>query len=51
MQQEGNWWYVVVQPDKEDVRSSQYAASLEAIEDEIETSDKVKVLLVPILPG
>ena len=48
---EGNWWYVVVQPDKSDIRASDYNALMTQVEDAIEDqTEDVNVLLVPALP-
>jgi len=46
-----DWWEVVVQPDKEDVRSYDYYGRLADAENDIEENEDVKVLLVPVLPG
>lgn len=46
-----NWWEVVVQPDKEDIRSYDYYGRLAEAEDDIEEHEDLKILLVPVLPG
>ena len=51
VRQDGNWWYVVVQPDRDDVRSLDYSAIMSQTEDELEEKEHLKVLLVPSLPG
>jgi hypothetical protein len=47
--QDGTWWYVVVQPTPGDVRSHKYADALAEIEDVIQCSEQIDVLLVPTL--
>jgi hypothetical protein len=46
----GSWWYVVVQPDSNDVRASDYERRLEATEEDIEHDEHLRILLVPVLP-
>lgn len=46
-----DWWEVVVQPDKEDIRSYDYYGRLAEAEDDIEEHEDLKILLVPVLPG
>ncbi len=46
-----NWWEVVVQPDKEDIRSYDYYGRLAEAENDIEEHEDLKILLVPVLPG
>lgn len=46
-----NWWEVVVQPDREDIRSYDYYGRLAEAEDDIEEHEDLKILLVPVLPG
>lgn len=48
-QQEGDWWYVVVVPEPGDVRSSEYAHELAAVEETLRDDDGLQVLLVPTL--
>lgn len=50
LRREGNWLYAVVQPTVHDVRASDYNARMEATEEALERDEKLKVLLVPILP-
>jgi hypothetical protein len=47
--QDGDWWYVVVHPDKPDVRARDYTKILETIEEEIKLEQSINVLLVPTL--
>ncbi len=51
MRQDGDYWYVVVQPDKEDIRSYDYYGRLAETENDIEENENLKILLVPVLPG
>lgn len=51
MRQDGDYWYVVVQPDKEDIRSYDYYGRLADAENDIEENEQLKILLVPVLPG
>lgn len=46
-----DWWEVVVQPDKEDIRSYDYYGRLADAENDIENHEDLKILLVPVLPG
>jgi hypothetical protein len=47
IQRDGDWWYVTVLPDKDNVRSSDYYARLQDTEEDIERDEDIKVLLVP----
>ena len=51
MRRDGEYYYVVVQPSRDDIRSYDYYNILAEVEDEIELHEKVNVLLVPALPG
>jgi hypothetical protein len=46
----GNWWYVVVQPDRPNIRVYDYNHIVQRVEDEIEDQEHIKVLLVPAMP-
>ncbi len=46
-----DWWEVVVQPDKEDIRSYDYYGRLAEAEGDIEEHEDLKILLVPVLHG
>lgn len=48
---EGDWWYVVVEPEPEDIRARDYRDLMEQVEEEIKSEKQLKVLLVPNLPG
>ncbi len=48
---EGDWWEVVVQPDKENIRSYDYYGRLADAENDIEDHEHLNVLLLPVLPG
>ena len=50
VRKEGDWWYVVVRPSKEDVKAYDYNRILQQAENELEDEDHLKVLLVPVLP-
>ncbi len=51
VQHDGDWWYVVVTPEPEDIRARDYRDVMEQVEEEIKTEKQIKVLLVPALPG
>ena len=51
MRRDGDYYYVVVQPSREDIRSYDYYNILAEVEGEIEEQEKVNILLVPALPG
>lgn len=56
MRQDEDYWYVVVQPDKEDdysygYYSYGYYGRLAEAEGDIEDYEDLKILLVPVLPG
>ena len=46
-----DWWEVVVQPDRNGIRSYDYYGRLADAENNIEDHEKLKVLLLPVLPG
>ncbi len=46
-----DWWEVVVQPNRDDVRSYDYYGRLAEAENDIEDHEHLKILLVPVLPG
>ena len=50
IRQDEDWYYVVVQPSREDVRSYDYNARLVEAESDLQEKENVKVLLVPMLP-
>jgi hypothetical protein len=49
--QEDDWWYVVVQPDHENVRAFDYAGILAETEQDLQDEKHLNVLLVPTLPS
>ncbi len=51
VRQDGGWWYIVVSSSKEDIRARDYTVVMAQVEDEIEQQNRIKVLLVPTLPG
>jgi len=51
MMQEDDWYYVVVEPSREDARSYEYYGRLAEAEGDLQEKENLKVLLVPVLPG
>ncbi len=51
IQQEDDWYYVVVQPDRDGIRSYDVSARLVEAELAIERGEKRKILLVPTIPN
>ena len=51
VRQEDDWWYVVVQPDKSDVRAYDYAARLSEAEQDLQDKEHLNVLFVPVMPN
>ena len=49
IQRDGNWRYVVVKPDRTDIRASRYSEIMRTVEDIIEDETDENVLLVPAL--
>ena len=48
IQQEDDWYYIVVRPSREDVRSYDYNARLVEAEIDLQVKEGKKVLLVPL---
>jgi hypothetical protein len=48
--QDDDWWYVLVQPDKDGISAFDYASKLAEMETELQEIKHLKVLLVPVLP-
>ncbi len=48
--QDEDWYYVVVSPSRNDVRSYDYSARLAEAELDLQEEQNVNVLLVPTLP-
>ncbi len=46
---EGRWWYVVVQPDRPDIRLTDYRDILSSVENAVEDQTDENLLLVPAL--
>src|SRR5690349_4436320 len=46
VKRDGDWWYVLVQPDREDVPSYDYYGRLAEAEISLKDEEKVNVLLV-----
>ena len=51
IRQEQDWWYVLVQPDKEPDKRYEYYEALADAEVELMEQDDLTVLLVPVLPN
>ncbi len=51
LKRDEDWWYVLVQPSRQDVRSYDYYGRLAEAEIDLKDSEKVNVLLVPVLPA
>ena len=49
VRQEDDWWYVTVKPDRDGVRSHDYAELLTEVEEQIRREKQLNVLLVPVL--
>jgi len=50
IQREDDWYYVLVEPDRDDVRSYDYNARLVEAEMNLQEKENKKILLVPALP-
>jgi hypothetical protein len=48
--QEDDWWYVLVRPNRDDVRAYDYYDRLAEAEVALRDEQDVNVLLVPVLP-
>ena len=46
-----DYWYVVVQPTRDDIRMYDYYNTLAEVESLLEERENVNVLVVPVLPG
>jgi len=51
IQKEEDWYYVLVEPNREDARSYEYYGRLAEAEMDLQEHENVKVLLVPTLPS
>ncbi|MGQ9651563.1 MAG: hypothetical protein ACUVXJ_15760 [Phycisphaerae bacterium] len=51
VQQEDDWYCVVIRPEPEDASSYEYHGYLTEAEQELQEKENVKMLLVPALPG
>ena len=47
---EEDWYYVVVAPDKGEVRAYDYVETLEIVENQLRAEGCEKIILVPALP-
>ena len=51
VKQDGDYYYVVVQPSRDDIRSYDYYNLLAETENDIEEKENLNIMLVPALPG
>ncbi len=51
IQQDDDWYYVVVIPSRYDIRSYDYSARLAEAELDLQEKEQLNVLLVPALPN
>ena len=51
IKQDEDFWYVIVHPSREDVRSFDYYGRLAEAEEDIESHEHIKILLMPVIPG
>ena len=51
VKKDDDWWYVLVRPDREDIRSYDYYGRLAEAEIDLKDKEHVNVLLVPVLPA
>ena len=51
IKKDDDWWYVLVRPDKQNIRSYDYYGRLAEAEIDLKDKEHVKILLVPVLPG
>jgi hypothetical protein len=51
VKKDDDWWYVLVQPDREDIPSYDYYGRLAEAEISLKDAENVNVLLVPVLPA
>jgi len=47
--QDGDWWYVVVVPDRDGIRAHDYAEVLTEVEERLGADQSLRILLVPAL--
>ena len=50
LREEDEWWYVLVRPDRDDVRAYDYYSRLAEAEISLRDEENLNVLLVPALP-
>ena len=48
---EGDYWYVPVRPNAQPPRTFEYYDALADVESELSLNERLKVLLVPTMPG
>lgn len=51
VRQEEDWFYVVVEPTRDDIRSYDLSSRLADAEIDLQEKESIKILLVPVLPG
>ncbi len=51
IEQEEDWYYVVVEPSREDARSYEYYGRLAEAELDLQDKEHLNILLVPVLPS
>ena len=51
VKKDDGWWYVLVRPDREDIRSYDYYGRLAEAEIDLKDKEHVNILLVPVLPA
>ena len=51
VRQDGDWWYVIVQPSSDRPRSYDYYDALSETEQDIQDKEQENILLVPVMPN
>ena len=51
IEQQDDWYYVVVEPSRENARSYEYYGRLAEAEMDLQEKEHLNVLLVPVLPA
>jgi len=51
VKRDDDWWYVLVEPNRQDVHSYDYYGRLAEAEIDLKDKEHVNVLLVPVLPA
>ncbi len=50
VQREDDWYYVVVEPSRNDIRSHDYSSRLAEAELDLQENEDLRILFVPALP-